>query len=97
MTFTSEFLDAETALRCGIVSEVVPREDLRVTAAALALRIASNPPTALRMAKRLVRESATSSLETTLEIAASMQAILLCGDEHKQQVARFLERQAARD
>ena len=96
MTFTSEFLDAEAALRCGIVSEVVPRERLHVTAAALALRIAANPPTALRMAKKLVREAAASSLEATLETAASMQSVLLCGEEHKQQVARFLDGQAAR-
>jgi 2-(1,2-epoxy-1,2-dihydrophenyl)acetyl-CoA isomerase len=97
MTLTSEFLDAGTALRLGIVSEVVPREDLHGTATAWARRIASNPPNALRMAKKLVRESATSSLEATLEMAASMQAILLCGAEHKERVARFLERPAARD
>jgi 2-(1,2-epoxy-1,2-dihydrophenyl)acetyl-CoA isomerase len=97
MTFTSEFLDAEAARRCGIVSDIVPRERLHEAAAALAVRIASNPPKALRMAKRLVREAATSSLETTLETAAHMQSILLCGDEHKQQVAKFLEAQAARN
>lgn len=96
MTFTSEFLDADAALRCGIVSEIVPCAQLQATAAALARRIASNPPIALRMAKRLVCEAADSSLETTLETAASMQSILLCGDEHKQQVARFLDKQAAR-
>jgi hypothetical protein len=34
------------------------------------------------------------SLPAALEMAASMQAILLCGDEHKRAVHRFLERQA---
>ena len=42
------------------------------------------------MAKRLVRESAHTSLSAALEMAASMQAILLCGEEHKQAVTAFL-------
>jgi hypothetical protein len=42
------------------------------------------------MAKRLVRESVRSELSAALEMAASMQAILLCGDEHKAVVTEFL-------
>ncbi|WP_345538561.1 enoyl-CoA hydratase-related protein [Variovorax defluvii] len=95
MSFTSEFLGAEAAERCGIVSEVVARDALHARAAEMAARIAANPPTAMRMAKKLVRESAASSLPTALEMAASMQAILLCGDEHKQRVRQFLDADAA--
>jgi hypothetical protein len=47
------------------------------------------------MAKRLVRESASCELSAALEMAASMQAILLCGDEHKSAVSRFLKKSAA--
>jgi enoyl-CoA hydratase/carnithine racemase len=94
LTLTSEFIDAEAALGLGIVSKVVPEDKLDIDARSLAKRIAQNPPTALRMAKRLVREAADVSLSTTLEMAASMQAILLCGREHKEAVGRFLERQA---
>lgn len=93
MTLTSEFLDAQSALRHGIVSRVVPQEALDETVAALAARIASSPPVALRMAKRLVRESAQGSLSSALEMAASTQAILLCGEEHKAAVAAFLAAQ----
>jgi len=96
LTLTSEFIDAEAALGLGIVSKVVPEDALDIDARSLAKRIAQNPPTALRMAKRLVREAADASLATTLEMAASMQAILLCGREHKEAVGRFLEQQAAK-
>ena len=96
MSFTSEFLDAAAAQRCGIVSRVVERDALHATAAQMARQIAASPPTALRMAKKLVRESASSSLPNALELAASRQAILLCGDEHKQQVRRFLDAAPAR-
>ncbi|ABE46590.1 enoyl-CoA hydratase-related protein [Polaromonas sp. JS666] len=91
MTLTSEFLDAESALRHGIVSKVVADAQLDQVVAEMAERIASSPPTALRMAKQLVRASASSDLSSALELAASMQAILLCGEEHKGAVNRFLE------
>jgi enoyl-CoA hydratase/carnithine racemase len=96
LTLISEFIDAQAALNLGIVSKVVPADALDIEALSLAKRIAQNPPTALRMAKRLVREAADASLATTLEMAASMQAILLCGREHKEAVDRFLQQQAAK-
>jgi enoyl-CoA hydratase/carnithine racemase len=90
LTLTSEFISAQTARELHIVSRVVPDEDLDRECAALARRVAGNPPQALRMAKRLVRESAESGLPAALEMAASMQAILLCGDEHRTKVQQFL-------
>ena len=96
LTLTNEFVNAEAARGLGIVSKVLPEEALDIEARSLAKQIAQNPPTALRMAKRLVREAADASLSTTLDMAASMQAILLCGHEHKEAVGRFLEQQAAK-
>lgn len=90
LTLTSEFLDASTALSHGIVSRVVPADRLDDEVMALARRIAASPPRALRMAKKLVRESASAPLSTALEMAASMQAMLLCGAELKAAVEAFL-------
>lgn len=97
LTLTSEFIDAQTALQLGMVSRVVAPEALDETSAALGRRIASNPPQALRMAKRLVLDAAESTLPMALEAAAAMQAILLCGDEHKTVVREFLAQRARRD
>lgn len=97
LTLTSEFVDASTALQLGMVSRVVAPQALDETSAALARRIASNPPQALRMAKRLVLDAAESTLPLALENAAAMQAILLCGDEHKAIVREFLAQRARRD
>lgn len=94
LTLTSEFIDADTAQRLGIVAHVHPDAALDDETRALALRIAANPPRALRMAKKLVQESAHGTLSASLELAANMQAILLCGSEHKQAVSGFLEQQA---
>ncbi|TWG88883.1 enoyl-CoA hydratase/carnithine racemase [Cupriavidus gilardii J11] len=97
LTLTSEFVNASTALQLGMVSRVVSPEALDEVSTAMARRIASSPPQALRMAKRLVLDAAESTLPMALETAAAMQAILLCGDEHKAAVRRFLERRPRRD
>ncbi|GHF68099.1 enoyl-CoA hydratase/carnithine racemase [Amycolatopsis bartoniae] len=91
LTLTSEFISAETAAELRIVSRVVDDDRLRDEAAELARTIAAQPPRALRMAKRLVRESAETTLPAALELAAAMQAILLSGDEHRTTVKQFLE------
>lgn len=97
LTLTSEFIDASTALHLGMVSRVVAPQTLDEVSITLARRIASNPPQALRMAKRLVLDAAESTLPVALETAAAMQAILLCGDEHKAVVRDFLARRARRN
>lgn len=91
LTLTSEFIPAETAAELRIVSRVVDDDRLEAEAADLARTIAAQPPRALRMAKRLVRQSAESGLSAALELAAAMQAILLSGDEHRTTVKQFLE------
>jgi 2-(1,2-epoxy-1,2-dihydrophenyl)acetyl-CoA isomerase len=96
MTLTSEFIDAADALKHGIVSKVVAPESLAAETDALAMRIAAAPPLALRMAKKLVRESASADLSSALAMAGSIQAILLCGQEHKDVVTKFLDSSRAR-
>jgi enoyl-CoA hydratase/carnithine racemase len=89
MTFTGERVDAATALQWGMVSRVVPHDDLLPQARALAERITANPAHALRMAKRLLRESRTGSLDSTLGMAAAMQPLAHRDAEHEQRVAKW--------
>lgn len=89
MTFTGDRIDAATALQWGMVSRVVPHDDLLAQAHALAERIVKNPPHALRMAKRLLQESRTGSLESTLGMAAAMQPLAHHDDEHQQRLSRW--------
>ena len=86
LTFTGETIDAEAALACGLVSQVVPDDKLMEHAIALAGRIAANPPHALRMAKRLLRESQLARLETVLELSASFQALAHATTDHAQRI-----------
>jgi enoyl-CoA hydratase/carnithine racemase len=92
MSLTSEMVDADEAYRIGLVSQVVPSEELLPAARALARKIASQPPYATRLTKRLVRYGAQSSLPDTLEMSANMQAQALVSDEHRQAVNKLAER-----
>lgn len=89
MTFTGERIDAATALEWGLVSRVVAHDELLSEARALADRIAVNPPHALRMAKRLLQESISGSLESTLAMAAAMQPLAHHDPEHQQRIAKW--------
>ncbi|CAM2764714.1 enoyl-CoA hydratase [Mycobacterium intermedium] len=89
MTFTGDRIDATTALEWGLVTSVVPHDELLPRARELAERIAKNPPHSLRMAKRLLQESRTGSLESTLGMAAAMQPLAHRDPEHLQRIAKW--------
>lgn len=92
MAFTGEPVDAATALEWGLVSKVVPAGRLMEEARALAGRIAANPPGALRMTKRLIREGQRVGLPTLLEMASSMQAIAHHTSDHAEALDALAEK-----
>jgi enoyl-CoA hydratase/carnithine racemase len=91
MTFTGDRVDAHTAHEWGMVSRVVPAEELLPQAHHLASRIAKNPTQSLRMAKRLLVESRQSSLESLLNLAAAMQPLAHQDPEHHERVKLWAE------
>lgn len=92
LAFTGAAIDAATALDWGMVNEVVEPDRLLEAAHRLAADIAVNPPHALRMTKRLLREGQHQSLETLLELSAAMQAITHHTADHGEAVSAMLER-----
>lgn len=94
MAFTGDPIDAATALEWGLVSRVVPGERLMDEARALAGRIAANPPGALRMTKRLIREGQRVDLPTLLEMASAMQSIAHHSDDHAEALDAMAEKRA---
>lgn len=96
MALTGDMLSADEALACGLVSKVVPDQDLMQAALNLARRIAVNPPYAVRMTKRLLREGRTASLTALLEASAAAQAICHATEDHEEAVTAFLEKRSPR-
>lgn len=92
MALTGDTIDARDALACGLVSRVVLDSELMDVARAIAAKIAANPPHAVRMTKRLLREAQTASLAGILEMSAAMQALAHATTDHDEAVSAFLER-----
>jgi enoyl-CoA hydratase/carnithine racemase len=92
MALTGDMIDAARALEWGLVTEVVPAEDLQAAAYDLAQRIAANPAHALRLTKRLLREGQHMRLDSLLEMSAAYQSIAHHTEDHAEAVAAFLEK-----
>ena len=92
LSFTGQTIDAQTALEWNLVSRVVPHAELLSAANELADRIAANPPEAVRLTKRLMREALHSRLDTVLEMSAAFQALAHQTVDHREAVSAFLEK-----
>jgi len=96
MAFTGDAISAAEALACGLVSRVVPDEELLMAAKALAMRIAANPSQVVRMTKRLLREGRYVRLDTLLEMSAAMQSLAHTTRDHDEAVSALLEKRPPR-
>jgi enoyl-CoA hydratase/carnithine racemase len=92
MAFTGDALTAAEALACGLVSRVVPHDQLLPEANRLAARIAANPGRTLRLTKRLLREGQHARLDTLLEMSAGFQALAHKTKQHREAVMAFIEK-----
>ena len=63
LLFTARTLTADQALEYGLVSEVLPPDDLMDRAMDVASEVAANAPLAVRAAKRMMRHAMTEGLE----------------------------------
>ncbi|WP_340267962.1 crotonase/enoyl-CoA hydratase family protein [Sphingobium mellinum] len=94
MTLTGDTIDAAKALDYGLVSEVVPPEEMLPRALAVAQSIAANPGHATRLAKRLLREGQDMKLGPLLELSAAYQALAHHTHDHEEAVAAFLQKRS---
>jgi enoyl-CoA hydratase/carnithine racemase len=92
LALTGDIIDAEEARAMGLVSRVVPADALINEAQAVAKRIAANPPHAVRMTKRLLREGQAMTLKGVLEMSAAFQALAHVTQDHEEAIAAFLEK-----
>ncbi len=92
LAFTCRVIDAQEALRIGLVSEVTQQNQLMPRCMELAREIARQPAGALRMSKRLIQFAQRRSIEETLELSAALQAICHQTPEHREALERFLSK-----
>ncbi len=88
-------LDADEALRLGIVMEVVAQDALLARAQALARSFVGASPLAVSLVKQGVAMSLAQDLRSLLAQEADNQALCFNTDAHVQAVQRFLDKQPA--
>ncbi|OPY12551.1 MAG: 2,3-dehydroadipyl-CoA hydratase [Syntrophus sp. PtaB.Bin001] len=89
---TGDPISPEEALRLGIVNRVVPHDRLLEESRALAEKIASRPPLAVRMTKRAVYQAQTSTLRAHLDYISSQLSLLTETEDHLEAAKAFLEK-----
>ncbi len=92
LLFTGDVIDAQEALRIGLVSQVVPPGELLPAARAMASKIAANPPIAMRYMKEGLRRSRNASMEEMGAYVGSSLAYLFTTEDHREGALSFVER-----
>jgi 2-(1,2-epoxy-1,2-dihydrophenyl)acetyl-CoA isomerase len=92
LSITGERIDAERALRIGLVSRVVPAESMPGEAATLAAELAALPTMAIGLIKQLLRDAASLSLEQALALESRVQDEATQTEDHREGVLAFLDK-----
>lgn len=92
MILTGDFYTAAQVRQMGLVNAVVPPDQVLDEANRLAARIACHSPAAVRLSKRLLRESQHARLPELLELSAAFQALAHETADHREAVASILEK-----
>jgi enoyl-CoA hydratase/carnithine racemase len=82
LMLTGRLIDADEALRIGLVHEVVPNDRLLARAHELAQQLAALPATALQLTKRAAYRSWPGDQAAALELAATYQGIAQNHPDH---------------
>ncbi|HTK80439.1 MAG TPA: enoyl-CoA hydratase-related protein [Rhizomicrobium sp.] len=89
MTLLSELYSADEAQKLGLVSEVVEADELETHTFAFARVLAKKAPLAVRLAKTMMRQGLTSSLEHSLNDAAFAVMIANPSEDVREGVSAF--------
>jgi 2-(1,2-epoxy-1,2-dihydrophenyl)acetyl-CoA isomerase len=86
---------ANEALQLGLVSRVVPADQLDATVKGFTDHFAQAPTKSIGLIKRMLEKSATANLNEMLEYEAYCQEIAGTSNDYKEGVAAFLEKRKA--
>lgn len=96
MMMSGRFVKTEEAERIGLVTRVVPENELDQAVKELARRLAAGPPVALGFTKRAIRRSLDRDMEGEFDYEIFAQVQCLQSDDHREGLAAFREKRAPR-
>jgi len=92
LMYSGDIIDAQEALRIGLVSQVVAGDDLMPKALALAERLAQGPSIALELVKRLAYRQWRADLEDQVRLEELYQHSCMESEDAQEGLQAFLEK-----
>jgi len=95
LLLTGDSIDAETALRIGLVEELVEDSELMLRADEMAAKIASFSPMATQSVKAATRAALSMPLEAGLRYENELHVICMSAKDHEEGIKAFQEKRPA--
>ena len=92
LIFTGDMIDANEALRIGLVNRVVKKEDLLEEAKKLAVRISQNAPIAVSLAKATINRGSQADIDTAVMYEAEAFSQCFATEDQKDAMTAFVEK-----
>jgi enoyl-CoA hydratase/carnithine racemase len=92
LIWTGDMVDAKEAERIGLVTMVVPHDELESTTRELAEKLAKGPPLAIQRAKDVIYKGLSMDLETTIAYVSPIMKELQNTEDHKEGARAFVEK-----
>jgi len=92
LVYTGKIIDAKTAEQIGLVSMVVPAEQLMAAARQFAQELAGKAPVALKVAKALIDNGLETDLETALALETEGFCVVGSTEDLQEGVKAFTEK-----
>jgi len=94
LIYTADIIDANEALRIGLINAVVPAEELLDTAKQIAQRIISKGPLAVRLAKASINAGIETDIDRAMLIEADAFGLCFATNDRKEGISAFLEKRS---
>jgi len=92
LIWTGDMIDAGEAERIGLVTMVVPHEELEIATLELAEKMAKSAPLAIQRAKRAIYQGLDMDLESTMNYVQPLIGEIQQSADHKEGARAFLEK-----
>lgn len=92
LMFTGRIIDAQEALRIGLVNRVVPKDKLKEIVWELAADLAKKSSIVLKLIKRSVNRGFQATIDIGLAYEALAQCLCFTTEDHEEGLSAFLEK-----
>lgn len=92
LIFTGDIIDANEALRIGLLNKLVNHEELMNESLSIAKRIASKSQTAVRYSKEAINRGIEADIETGFSIEKNLFSLCFSTNDQKEGMTAFIEK-----